>query len=44
MFILDFFQQMDPLLFGGTYLGFSLTKSHEIIISECAQRWGTMSF
>jgi hypothetical protein len=34
---------VDPS-FGGTYLSYSLTKSHNLNIYECTQRWGTTSF
>jgi hypothetical protein len=32
---------MDPPSFGGVYLGCSLTKSHNLNVYECAQKWGT---
>ncbi len=30
--------------FGGAYIGCSLTKSHNLNVYECAQRWGTTFF
>jgi hypothetical protein len=41
--VLDCFQQVNPPSFGGAHLSRSLTKSHNLNVYECTQKWGTTS-